>query len=80
MEITTYKDVVEQPARRKYRKGVYSDPLMEFVDSDNGTLKFSFSNKYDMTQCSSAVRQYIRKHDLNLVVWCKKNDVFVIKG
>lgn len=80
MEVTTLKETMEKPNRKDYKKGVYCEPLMAFVDSDQGTLKYSFTNGKDASICATSVHQYIRKHDLNLVVWRKKNDVYVIKG
>ena len=80
METTTYKEIMERPNRRNYRKGVYCEPLMRFIESSDGTLKYSFTNRNEASQCGSAVRQFIKKHDLNLVVWSRYNDIYVIKG
>lgn len=80
MEITTTKEVAEKPNKRAYRKGVYSKPLEAFMDSDQGTLKFSFTNSKDAGLCMCALRQYITNHNLNAVTWRKDNCVYVIKG
>lgn len=80
MEITTTKEVAQKPNKREYRKGVYSEPLVAFMDSDQGTLKFAFTDSKDATLCMSALRQYIAKHNLNAVTWRKHNCVYVIKG
>lgn len=80
MEITTTKEVLKKPNKRAYRKGCYSEPLEEFMDSDQGTLKFTFTDSKDAGPCMSALRQYIANHNLNAVTWRKHNCVYVIKG
>lgn len=80
MEITTTKEVAERPSKRKYRKGIYAEPLRDFMESDQGTLKYMLGNAKETSVCYTAITTFIKRHDLNAVAWRRNNTVYVIKG
>lgn len=64
---------------RAYRKGVFMNPLNDFMKSEDKTLIYKCVDEREKLNCLTSLRQYIKKHDLNLVIWTKKNNVYVIK-
>lgn len=76
----TYKEKMDASEVRGYRRRVFLDPLLAFMESADQTLVYKCIDKNEKTNCSTSVKQYIRNHDLNMVVWTKKNDVYVIKA
>ena len=79
MEIESYKEKMT-PERRKYRKMVYLKPLLDFMETENETLKYKCADNQEATNCSASLKAYIEKNDLTLAVWRKRNEVFVIKA
>lgn len=65
---------------RGYRRGVFVTPLMDFVNSDDKTLIYKCVDQREKINCSTSLKQFIAKHDLNLVVWSRQNNVYVIKA
>lgn len=80
MPITeTFKEKISDDMRT-YRRGVFMNPLMDFINSDNNTLVYKCVDNKEKINCVTSLKQYIARHDLALVVWSKKNNVYVIKG
>ena len=79
METTTFKEIKKKP-KREYHAGQFCTPLMEFMESDEGTLKYTCANMKEARKCYLSLYQYIRRHELNAVMWRSRSDVYVVKG
>lgn len=73
-----FKEKAEKPNRDK--SGKWKNILMEFIESDNQTLKVNCTDENEAKQCRSAFNQLIKKNNLGLVIWKKNYSVIVIKA
>ena len=79
MEIATYKEKLDAEIK-PYKRNYFSDPLNSFLQSDDMSMIFTFPNIQEARECVNAVKQYKIRHDLNVVIYKKRNKVYVIKG
>lgn len=73
-----FKEKAEKPNRDK--SGKWKNILMEFIESDNQTLKVNCTDENEVKRCRSAFDHLIRKDNLGLVIWKKNCTVIVIKA
>ena len=76
--VEMFKEKAEKPKRNK--SGKWKNILMEFVKSDNQTLKVNCADEDEVKRCRSAFDHLIRKNNLGLVTWKKNCTVIVIKA
>lgn len=80
MKTEMFAERINKPALMDGRDGKYSAILKEFLESENKTLKYTFTNTKEAQSCKASVQLMNRKHNLNLCVWMKNCEVYVIKG
>ena len=73
-----FKEKAETPKRDK--SGKWKNILMEFIKSDNQTLKVNCADEDEVKCCKRAFYHLIRKNNLGLVTWKKNYSVIVIKA
>lgn len=78
IETTMFAERMEKPARTT--KSKYAPYLTDFMNSDNKTLKFTCSNNSEAVNCYTCISKRIKSNGLNLVLWKRNNEVYVIKG
>lgn len=70
----------EKAKNEKRVKSHYYSYLMEFLNSDNNTMRMRFTSDYEARKCSNSIRSTSNKKNLNVVVWQKGVEVVVIKA
>lgn len=74
-----YKNRVEAPPKRN-AKGVYQHYLIEFMKTDNMTMKLNCSNLKEAEYVYKAMLYGNKAHNYNVTVWKRNCAVYVIKG
>jgi len=60
--------------------GKYIPVLKDFLASESKTLKFKFPNITSARNCRTSVGSYIRKNNVNAVLYMRGVEIYVIKG
>ena len=66
--------------RIRPERGMYSDTVDLFLESENKTLRFNCSNVDEAKRVAWSCSARNKKYNQNLTVWRKNTQVYLIKG
>ena len=75
-----YKFTNEDLNLNKVQRNNYSDLLSEFLISDMKNCEISFNNSKEYHNARSSLTQIIKRRNLNICIFSKRQKIYLIKA